>query len=257
MISIGDDPQAVEIDQPAAVGGILREFFDEKDHIVIVTEPGLGTVKRLDITSNGSGTTFDEPQLVPEGLHLFAPLVKVGGALPLPGACHRLTPALVYRVDARCEGAEAAMPGPPPFGILSSLAELSIHVLPRPVASSRLHRRSFVCGQLTPRPRERVLADQVRMRAPELGENLRHRIGVAQLRQPSTDAAQSFPGAHDAASVVGLEEREDRANLLDALACLVYGRVAWRPRPPQFIARGTELILRKPSQPACDRFLRS
>src|SRR5262245_15516937 len=120
-------------------------------------------MRRIDITPNGSGRSRGQPQLVPKGIDRFAPVVKVGGALPLLGPCHCLPSASMDRVDARCEGTESAVVRPPPFGSLSSLAELSIYALPQPAAFSSFHRGAFVSGQLTPRARERVLADEVRM----------------------------------------------------------------------------------------------
>lgn len=65
LIAIPDQPDTVKIDSTMALRHILGELVAEHDHVVLVAEPGFGSMKRCDVSSNARAGAFDESQFVP------------------------------------------------------------------------------------------------------------------------------------------------------------------------------------------------
>src|SRR5207247_9382753 len=102
-------------------------------------------------------------------------------------------------------------------------------------------------------PRKGVLAEQIRIPAPELSKNLDHLVGVPQLRQRTAHRANLLATPVQSAACVRVDELQDRTDLLDAFARLMNRRFARRSGTQQLNASGAKLFRCKPSKSFCRR----
>src|SRR5207247_4957634 len=103
-------------------------------------------------------------------------------------------------------------------------------------------------------PRKGVLAEQIRIPAPELSKNLDHLVGVPQLRQRTAHRANLLATPVQSAACVRVDELQDRTDLLDAFARLMNRCFARRSGTQQLNASGAKLFRCKPSKSFCRRF---
>jgi hypothetical protein len=111
---------------------------------VIIAERGFGTMEDAHVLAEPAITSFDQPQLIPQGLNLLPPFVKIGGSLGLLGVRQGLTAAPVRRSNPSCDGCEAPMPWSPTLRVLSHGAKPSLDLLPRTVFIRGFRSRMFV-----------------------------------------------------------------------------------------------------------------
>ena len=152
----------------------------------------------------------------------------------------------------RAEPAVSLTPAP---GRFPKRAELPVNVLPVIATVGRRERCALFSRQAAPHPRVRLFADQVRRPRPQPFENAEHRVRIAQGRQCTIHRTKGFPAASEMTARVGIDDLDDGARFLEALACFVDRVIAGAARAAQLIARILQLLRSEPAQSAPDRFV--